>query len=84
MRSWTRSSLSTPLAADVGPNPQGAEEGGAAGRRVWFPTPLAADFWPGPETAAAEGRSAGTRVRFLSLSLPASGLARRWQRGGAQ
>ena len=84
VRSWTGILLPTPLAADFGPNPQGVEEGGAAGQRGWFPSPLSADFWLGPETAAAEGRSAGTRVRFLSLSLPASGLARRWQRGGAQ
>ena len=84
VRSWTGILLPTPLAADFGPNPQGVEEGGAAGQRGWFPSPLSADFWLGPETAAAEGRSAGTRVRFLRLSPPTSGLAQRWQRGGAQ
>ena len=56
MRSWTRSSFSTPLAADVGPNPEGAEQGCAAGRRV----------------------------RFLRLSPPTYGLARRGWRRGAQ
>ena len=36
VRSWTESFLSTPLAANFGPGPEGAAEGGAAGPPVCF------------------------------------------------
>ena len=81
MHSWTESSLSTPfrLVADFGPSPEGAEERGAAGRDSSRRQLLA---WPG--SGAAEVRSAGRGVRFLRLSPPTSGLARRRQLRGTQ
>ena len=81
MHSWTGSSLSTPfrLAADFGPNLEAAEERGAAGRDSSRRRLLA---WPGG--GAADVRSAGRGVRFLRLSPPTSGLARRRQLRGTQ
>ena len=79
--------LSTPLAANFGPGPEGSLEGCAAGRGVssLLSTPLAADFGPGPEEAAG-GRTGGRRCFFQLPSLwpPTSGLARRRRRRGAQ
>ena len=65
--SWTGSSLSTPPAADVGPGPEEATEGCAAGQGIALYA-----FGPGPEAAAElDGEFA---------SPPTSGQARRRRR----
>ena len=79
-RSWTGYLLCTPLAADFGPGPAAAAEGGAAGLGVALYASRPFDFGAGP-VAAAEGRAAGRGVCFLRLSPLTLGLARR-RRGG--
>ena len=79
-----QSSLSTPLAADVGLNPEGAEEGCAAGRGVRFLRLLPPTLGP-----IRRGRRRGAQLDgeygFLRLSPPTSGRARRRRRRrGAQ
>ena len=68
-RSWTRNSLSTPLATDFGPGPDGAAGGRAAGRGVCFSTLLAANFGPGLD-GAVEGCAvlAWSLASYLSLT----------------
>ena len=72
VHSLTGNSLATPLAANFGPGPEAAAEGGAGSLLT---TPLAANFVPGLE-AAAEGCAAGRGVPslFLSLAVAAAGF----------
>ena len=82
-RSWTGSLLFTQLAADFGPGPDAAEEGGGAGRGVCSLRLAPLIFGPGPE-AAADGGGAGRGVCSLRPSPPTWGLTRRRRRMGAQ
>ena len=75
--------LSTPLATDFGPVPQGGGGGGAQldGEFAFYAFRRQHRAWP---EGAMEGCAAGRGVCFLRLSPPTSGLARRGRRGGAQ
>ena len=65
-RSWTGNLFFTPLAADIGPGPEGAAGGASSWTGSLLSTPpslagVSANFGPGPE-AAVEGRAAGRRI----------------------
>ena len=86
-RSWTGNLFFTPLAADIGPGPEGAAGGASSWTGSLLSTPpslagVSANFGPGPE-AAVEGRTAGRRICFVPLSPPTLELARRAAGGRA-